>query len=56
MRELVVTSLAGPALFCNMVNTSYADPPKLHKRWTLWSEIHCGAVLLSPSCRASAAT
>jgi hypothetical protein len=45
-----------PALLCNIVNTSYANPPKLHQRWPLKREIHCGAVLLSPSSRASAAT
>jgi hypothetical protein len=56
MRESVVTSLAAPALLCNIVNTSYADPPKLHKRWTLRREIDCVAVFLPPSCRASAAT
>jgi len=56
MRELVVTSLAGPALFCNIVNTSYADPPKMHLSSSLSREIHCGAVLLSPGSRASAAT
>jgi hypothetical protein len=43
-----------PALLCNIVNTSYADPPKLHKRWALNREIQCGAVLLSPSSRAKA--
>ena len=56
MQESVVTSLAAPALLCNMVNTSYADSPKFHKRWTLRREIDCGAVLLSPCTRASAAT
>ena len=45
-----------PALLCNIVNTSYADPPKMHQRWPLNHEIHCGAVLLSPGSRASAAT
>jgi hypothetical protein len=56
MREPVVTSLAAPALLCKMVNTSNADPPRLHKRWTLRSEIHYVAVLLPPGRRASAAT
>jgi hypothetical protein len=45
-----------PALLCNIVNTSYADPPKMHQRWPLNHETHFGAVLLSPGSRASAAT
>ncbi len=49
-------SVLPPALLCNIVNTSYADPPKLHQRWPLNREIYCGAVLLSPSSQASAAT
>ena len=56
MREFVVTSLADPVLLCNIVNTSYAHSPKIYKRWPLRREIDCGAVLLPPSCRASAAT
>jgi len=56
MRESVVTSLAAPALLCNIVNSSYADPPKIHKRWTLRREIDCVAVILPPGRRASAAT
>jgi hypothetical protein len=56
IRESVVTSLAAPTLLYNTVNTSYADPPKIHKRWILRREIDCVAVLLPPSCRASAAT
>ena len=45
-----------PALLCNIVNTSYADPPKMYQRWPLNHEIHCSAVLLSPGSRANAAT
>jgi hypothetical protein len=45
-----------PALLYNIVNTSNADPPKLHQRWPLKRENLCGAVLLSPSSRAKAAT
>ena len=56
MRDSLIASLAAPALLCNIMNTSYADPPKIHKRWSLSREIHCGAVLLSHSTRASAAS
>jgi len=56
LRESVVTSLAAPALLRNIVNTSYADPLKIHQRWCLIREIHCVAVLLPPSCWASAAS
>ena len=45
-----------PALLCDIMNTSYAGPPKMHQRWNLRCKIHCVAVLLPPSCRASAAT
>ena len=42
--------------FCNIMNTSSADPPKMQKHWFLSHEIHCGAVLLTPVRRASAAS
>jgi hypothetical protein len=56
MQDSVIASLATPALLCNMMNTSYADPPKMHQRLPLSREIHCGAVLLSPGSQASAAS
>jgi len=45
-----------PGAFCNTTNTSYADPPKMHLSSSLSREIHCGALLLMPGSRASAAT
>ena len=42
--------------FCKAMNTSYADPPIINTHWSLKHEIHCGAILLPPSCRATAAT
>jgi hypothetical protein len=56
MRDSIIASLAAPALLCNNVNTSYADPPKMQLHWSLSHEIHCGAVLLSPGSRTSAAS
>ena len=56
MRVSAIASLAAPALLCNNVDTSYADPPKVHQRWPLIRGILCGAVLLSPGSRASAAS
>jgi hypothetical protein len=56
MHKLIISRFTGSQHFCNVMNTSYADPPKLHKHWTLRREIHCVAVFLPPSCRASAAT
>jgi hypothetical protein len=56
MRDSIIASLAAPALLCIKVNTSYADPPKMQQRLSLSHEIHCGAVLLSPGSRTSAAS
>jgi hypothetical protein len=56
MHKLNISRLTGSQHFCNALNTSYADPPKIHNRWTLRREIHCVAVLLPPGIRASAAT
>ena len=55
MPDSIISSLSAPALLCSIVNTSYADPPKMHQRWLLSHEIHCVAVLLSRGCRACAA-
>ena len=56
MQKLIISRLTGSQQFCNAMNTSYADPPMLHKRRTLRREIHCVATLLPTDCRASAAT
>ena len=42
--------------FCNIMSTSYADSPKMQLHWPFSREIHCGAVVLSPCTRASAAS
>jgi hypothetical protein len=58
--QALLDQLLGPLIasqrFCNVMNTSYADPPMIHQRWAFRREIHCGAVLLSPCVRACAAT
>ena len=56
MRESIVTSPAAPALICNTMNTSYADPPKLRQHGYFDREIDCGAVLMLSARQAGAAT
>jgi len=55
MQKLIISRLTASQHFCNAINTSYADPPKIHERCSLKREIHCGAVPLLPGSRASAA-
>ena len=56
MPDSIISFLIARALLCSIVNTSYADPPKMHQRWSFSHEIHSGAVLLLPGIRASAAS
>ena len=56
MQSFIISRLSGFQHLCNAMNTSDADPSKIHKRWTLRREIHCVAVLMLLGSRASAAT
>jgi hypothetical protein len=56
MRRIPYCPLSGSQHFCNVMNTFYADPPKMHQRRAFSREIRCAAVLLSPCSRANAAT
>ena len=56
MQKFIISRLTGSQHFCNAMNTSYADPPKIQQPWSLSRENHCGAVPLLPGSRARAAS
>jgi hypothetical protein len=34
MQKFIISRLTGSQYFCNAINTSYADPPKINEQWT----------------------